>query len=327
VLELLGAALTSHHAALWSVVLAFVPVVLYLTIPYVIDRYDPEPWWALAGVFFWGALFATGFSGIVNTVVGQTLGEFAAVTISAPLIEEFTKGLAVLGMVVFLRREFDGVVDGIIYGTFAALGFAAVENVGYYFRYRAEIEQVFIVRGVLSPWLHPLFTSMTGLGFGIGREHGATWAKIVFPMGGYMVAVFLHALWNGSSFLAQGSAGFFFAKVGLGILLALVFIGIIIALVVRKGRTIRKYLEDEVLIGTISQEELNLVCSPFGRIQARLRHGNAGLEFVSTAARLSLSKWHTARAMKGQKHTISADFIGPYRREISKLRQVMYQPR
>jgi RsiW-degrading membrane proteinase PrsW (M82 family) len=301
--------------------LAFLPVALYLTIPYLIDRYDPEPWWALAGVFLWGALFATGFSGVVNTIVALKLGPFASAVISAPLVEEFTKGLAVFGIVVFVRREFDGVVDGIIYGTFAGIGFAAVENVGYYFRYREIIGEVFILRGVLSPWLHPLFTSMTGLGFGLAREHGSDWAKVVFPAGGYVVAVVLHAIWNGTT---TSSGLGLLVKAGIGIMLALTFIAIIVRLVVRKGRTLREYLQDEVLIGTMSQLEVNLVCSPFGRMKARMQYGSAGRDFVRTAARLSLSKWHTARAMKGKMHTISADFIGPYRRELARLRQLMH---
>ena len=42
--------------------IAYLPVALYLYVPYFVDRYDPEPWWTLAGVFVWGAFFATGAS-------------------------------------------------------------------------------------------------------------------------------------------------------------------------------------------------------------------------------------------------------------------------
>jgi hypothetical protein len=35
---------------------------------------------------------------------------------------------------------------------------------------------------------------------------------------------------------------------------------------------------------------------------------------------LALSKWHTARAMKGQKRTMSADFIAPLRQDIARIR-------
>ena len=43
----------------------------------------------------------------------------------------------------------------------------------------------FVVRGILAPWGHPLYTSMTGLGFGIARETNKTWLKWLAPIGGY----------------------------------------------------------------------------------------------------------------------------------------------
>ncbi len=327
VLELVHQTMADSRGSIVTVLLAFLPVLIYLSVPYLIDRYDPEPWWALAGVFAWGALFATGISGIFNTVVasgvGGNAGQFVAATFSAPFIEEITKGMAILGIVIFLRREFDGVVDGIIYGIYAGIGFAAVENIGYYFRFREDLGAIFLVRGVLSPWLHPVFTSMTGIGFGLAREHGATWAKILFPIFGLSAGMFLHMVWNGSSFIMQG-AGALFLKLGVGIVFALGFLIFVAALVVRKGRTIREFLRDEVLIGTLSQEELDLVCSAFGKLTARMRYGAPGSDFVKAAARLALSKWHTARAMKGSKHTISMGFIVPLRQELARLRTQMH---
>src|SRR6516162_236439 len=172
---------------------------LYIWIPRLIDRYDPEPWWALALVLGWGAIAACGVACTINTGVevgaaalgGKDFAEVAGACISAPIVEEGMKGLGVLGVFYFLRREFDGVVDGVIYATFAALGFAAVENVIYYSNaMRADpqgdaLAVTFVLRGVLSPWGHPLYTSMTGIGFGISRETEQTWLKWLAPIGGY----------------------------------------------------------------------------------------------------------------------------------------------
>ena len=88
----------------------------------------------------WGAIAACGIAATINTGVeivagavgGKEFAEVMGACVSAPIVEEGMKGLAVLGVFYFLRREFDGVVDGVIYATFAALGFAAVENVVYY---------------------------------------------------------------------------------------------------------------------------------------------------------------------------------------------------
>ncbi len=98
----------------------------------------------------------------------------------------------------------------------------------------------------------------------------------------------------------------------------------------RKGRTIRDYLKDEVALGNLSQDELELICSPVGRLKCTFSwRGAPGRDFISAGARLALSKWHTARAMKGQKRTISADFIIPMRQEIKRLRAelLMRMPR
>ena len=324
-------------------VIAFVAVSFYLLVPVVIDRYDPEPWWALLAAFLWGALVSCGFAGVINSIVGGVvgsidpqLGDIVGTVVSAPIVEEFFKGLLVALMFFFLRREFDGVVDGVIYATFTALGFAAMENVLYYARSGLKggfggMMTVVILRGVLSPWCHPLFTSMTGIGFGIARESKSTFWKFLGPIGGYMLAVGLHAMWNGTATFAgllTGSQGVatlaLLMQIALFIFFMIVFTAIMIALVVREGRIIRKHLHDEVLIGTMTEEEVNLVCSPVGRMKAMFSKGGfKGRAFVKTAATLALKKWHTARAMEGKKMTVSMDFIVPLRQELAKLRSEM----
>ncbi|WP_245677851.1 PrsW family intramembrane metalloprotease [Chondromyces crocatus] len=317
---------------------AFPPLVIYLFIPSILDRFDPEPWWCLLMAFLWGAVAATGFSILINTEVkslftelgGPRVGELVSASVSAPFAEEFWKGLAVLGFFYFMRREFDGIVDGIIYATFAALGFAAVENVLYYSNAAMRggsdaLTGVFLIRGVFTPWLHPLFTAMTGIGFGLARESSRASVRTLAPLGGYMVGVILHAMWNFLPTALEGAMGSVLIPwVLLWLLFVSAFFVIIIALVVRKGRVIRDNLRDEVLLGHLSQEEIDLVCSPIGRLRCTFGwRGAAGRSFIRAGARLGLSKWHTARAMKGQKRTISADFIVPLRDEIKLHRTAM----
>ena len=52
----------------------------------------------------------------------------------APWIEEAAKGAAVLLVLLFRRREFDGVVDGIVLAGLSGVGFAFTENVLYFGR-------------------------------------------------------------------------------------------------------------------------------------------------------------------------------------------------
>lgn len=315
---------------------ALPPLLVYLWVPWIVDRYDPEPLWALAMALAWGAIAACGFSATVNTTVhifadealGKGMGEIVGACISAPLIEEATKGIAVFFIFYFWRREFDGVVDGVIYATFAALGFAAVENILYYgnaakaemmsAKAQGALAGTFFVRGILAPWGHPLYTSMTGLGFGISRETTKGWLKWLAPVFGYMGAVFLHSVWNTSATISNQLV---LLMLPLWLLFVLAFFGLVVWLVKRKGRIIRDHLKDEVLMGNLTPWELELVTSPIARRRATFSFGGAaGRRFVEAAARLALSKWHTGRATQGRKLTISADMVYPLRQELARLR-------
>ncbi len=314
--------------------LAIPPLVVYLSLPLLLDRYDPEPWWYLVAILGWGGIAAIGFAGAINTgvdivfssILGSDAGSAVTACLSAPFVEEFWKGLGIFGVFVFLRRDFDGVVDGIVYATFCALGFAAIENITYYSRAALvdhgmgdALTGTVFMRAVLAPWGHPLYTSMTGIGFGISRETTKGWLRWMAPLGGYLCAVFLHATWNTAATLS----GFLVViMLPLWFLLVAGFLGIWIWLVRRKGRIIRDHLKDEVLLGNLTQWELDLSCSAFARMRAQARYGGAaGRQFVKAAARLGLSKWHAARAFKGRKMTVSADWIVPLRQELYALRE------
>jgi RsiW-degrading membrane proteinase PrsW (M82 family) len=237
-------------------VLALPAGVMYLTFPRLLDRYDPEPWYALLGCLFWGAIAACGFSVTINSLVsegvanvyGAEAGEIVGAVICAPLVEEFWKGIAVFGMFYFLKREFDGIVDGIIYASFVALGFAAVENVLYYGRAAAEgglagIGVNFVMRGILFPWGHPVYTAMTGIGFGLAREGRHPAVRALGPLFGYGVAVMLHAMWNGGATFAgmsEQGGGIFCCSIMLWFAFVTAFIGMVIALVRRRGRILRE---------------------------------------------------------------------------------------
>jgi hypothetical protein len=63
---------------------------------------------------------------------------------------------------------------------------------------------VFVVRGIFSPFAHPLFTAFIGVGVGyaVTRRTPRRWLA---PVVGYLLAVLAHAAWNGSASLAGGS--------------------------------------------------------------------------------------------------------------------------
>src|SRR5690606_35923497 len=99
-----------------------------------LDRYDPEPAWLLALAFAWGALVAVVVSFVINTVFGLAVGiavspdvgQAAGAVMSAPIFEEGSKGLGLLILLIFFRKYFDDILDGIVFASVIALGFATV---------------------------------------------------------------------------------------------------------------------------------------------------------------------------------------------------------
>jgi protease PrsW len=190
-----------------------------------IDRWEPEPAGLLWLAFGWGACLAAITALIMNNtaeavgdlLLGKGNGDKLSAVFTAPVIEEALKAAFVLALLVRLRHEFDGVIDGIVYSGLCAAGFAFTENIYYFGRAFAEygfgsitapgVLLAFVLRGVLSPFTHPLFTCMTGIGIGIAARTNHRVLRVVAPGAGYVVAVVLHGLWNGSATLG-GSDSF-----------------------------------------------------------------------------------------------------------------------
>ncbi len=176
-----------------------------------LDRWEPEPSRLLLLAFLWGASIAVLASLVLELAGSAVLGSGAVLVLLAPIVEEAAKGAFLLVMLTGARRrEFDGVVDGLVYAGFAAVGFAFVEDIGYVAESFSQgtdtTVATVVLRLVLAPFAHPLFTSMTGLGVGLAVSRPHAPARWRYPLAGYLAAVALHALWNGS--LTFGFGGY-----------------------------------------------------------------------------------------------------------------------
>jgi RsiW-degrading membrane proteinase PrsW (M82 family) len=184
-----------------AVLLAMAPMLIVLPVMMWLDGVEPEPKGALVHAFLWGATISVLVASIVNATVAATGGQTLAVVVSAPLVEEAMKAGGILYAV--RRKDVDGPVDGIVYAGWTAVGFAVVEDVEYFATAAASgnLAVVFVLRGLLAPFAHPLFTAWTGLAIGRAVARG----KPLFPaaLWGYALAVASHALWNGSAVAAE----------------------------------------------------------------------------------------------------------------------------
>ncbi|MEZ5340291.1 MAG: PrsW family glutamic-type intramembrane protease [Acidimicrobiales bacterium] len=179
-----------------AVLFGLTPLLIVLPVLLWFDRVEPEPWPSRLHALLWGAVVATTISLIVNTVIGIFGGTILATAVGAPIVEESTKGLGVIWAV--RRKEVDSVMDGVIYAGWVALGFAVFEDFSYFASADAsgEFWTVFLVRAILTPFAHPLFTSWIGLSIGITvAKQEALGLRV---LGGWLVAMACHGLWNGS---------------------------------------------------------------------------------------------------------------------------------
>ncbi|MFI6106765.1 PrsW family intramembrane metalloprotease [Streptomyces sp. NPDC051310] len=210
--------------------LAMLPVPLLLGAFRWLDRVDPGPWRNLIFAFSWGACAAALVAIIANTFAHRWIATATAdpsaadtlgATVIAPVVEESAKAAGVLLLFLFRRRDFGGIVDGVVVAGFTATGFAFTENILYLGNAFGEDQEIgtsgfasvtaatFFVRIVMSPFAHPLFTVLTGIGCGIAAltARRKRVRRAVLPLLGLVLAMGVHALWNGSA--ALGPWGFY----------------------------------------------------------------------------------------------------------------------
>ena len=269
---------TGPVALLLGFFTATIPVPLYIVLVLWIDRYESEPLWMLAIAFFWGALIATFFAFLLNTsmqVIVQALtnasaGEAFAAVVSAPIVEETGKALILFIFFFFKRDEFDGVIDGIVYASLAALGFAMSENILYYGKAAAAgggqaLTATFILRGFFAPFSHPLFTSLTGIGLGLSRQSNNLAIKIITPIIGLVMAIFMHSLWNGSAVFGGGPI-FLLTYILVMIPAFFIMLFVISMALRREGQVVREFLVVDLERGFLTQEEYKQLGSIIGRM-------------------------------------------------------------
>ena len=260
-------------------VLALVPLAVVLLAVAWVDRWEPEPRWALWFAFLWGAGVSVAIALIIDLGVQLALAVATAgagrdeafqAVVQAPIVEETAKGIGVLLIYAFSRAHFDGPVDGLVYAATVAAGFAFTENILYFGAAVAEggpseLGATFVVRGLFSPFAHVLFTACIGLLIGVGARRGGGARVIGWFLLGLGAAVALHALWNGSLAFADAIGLYFTVQVP-------IFVGAILLTVFlrrQEVRTTRARLAEYGAAGWFSPAEVEMLATPTGRRQAK----------------------------------------------------------
>ena len=316
-----------------SVFAVILPTAVYVLLIWWIDRYEKEPLRLLATAFLWGAIPAVLASSVIEIAFDAPLvallpdySELLHSSFIAPPVEELLKGLALAGIFWLARYEFDDVLDGIIYGSLIGFGFGMTENLFYFWSVEGDdlISWIFVVlgRSVVFGFNHAMFTSLTGIGFGLARYADSSlkrWGAIVTGLVAAMMAHIFH-----NFFLSMGDACFIsLISDWLGVLV----VAFIVLLVWRRERKwVTTQLAEEVPSGVLAPSQYEAIISWRGRAKrtwqalglSGLRQANSWRRLVDAATELAFKK-HQQAVMgdeKGNSATIAA-----LRAKIMHIRQ------
>ncbi len=267
---------------LLALVIGVLPMVAYALVLWWFDRYEKEPLGLLIAAFLWGAVPAIIFSLIAELVLDLPISYFVepvtasliGAAVVAPVAEEVFKGMALVLLFLFFRKEIDGPLDGIIYGGLVGFGFAAVENVLYFASAFVEsglggLALLTVFRALLFGLNHAMFTGLTGLGLALACTMPDWPVRVGAPVAGLLLGMTAHGIHNGSVMLGAELCWpclITFASDWGGVLILL---AVITWASVREQRWIVTFLADEVGLGTLSQEDYAVVCSYTRRVAVR----------------------------------------------------------
>ena len=273
--------------------MALIPLTVVLLGIRWIDRWEPEPRGLLIFAFLWGAItsvFVALLVGFGVEIYQDRVGtpaegrDFLGAVIQAPLVEEGIKGFGILLIFLVARKYFDGPVDGVVYGGTIAAGFAFTENILYF---GAEILDtgsvsgaigVFIVRGVMSPFAHVMFTICAGIAIGLATRRTGVFGGFLAYLFGLIPAVFLHALWNGATYVVGDDFLIYYVAVQVPL-----FIGAVIVVVQLRraeSKLTRTRLAEYAAAGWFNPDEVVALATPAGRRQAMAWARSRGLSLA-----------------------------------------------
>lgn len=260
-------------------VLAVIPLVIVLLGVRWIDRWEPEPRSLLVFSFLWGAVIAI-FAALVVGLIVDGFADAAGLSIEqrdffgsvfqAPIVEETAKGLGILLVFFVARKHFDGPVDGVVYAATIAAGFAFTENILYFGADLVDpasgVLGTFIMRGLLSPFAHVMFTTCTGLALGIAARRTGTLGALGAFLLGLVPAIALHMLWNGATYVVGGGFLLYYVLVQVPLFIAAIIL--IVQLRKQESRVTRVRLDEYAAAGWFNPDEVAALATPDGRRRA-----------------------------------------------------------
>ncbi len=189
---------------LWIILSGIIaPAVFWSVYFYYKDRFQPEPIRNIGIAYMLGLITAYGcvkFYGLLPLI---GIPEDPSAMMESHRLQFFFYSLGVIGLIeelfkflpfiliILKLKAFDEKIDGIVYASTIALGFASVENI-YYLAHLEGLE--LFGRAFASPLTHTIFSSIWGYTVGKARIQRKSLLKA--SLIGLTIAVFVHGVFD-----------------------------------------------------------------------------------------------------------------------------------
>ncbi len=180
---------------LWiALSIAFIVPLLFLLLLRRFDLYQTGQIKFNLATLIWG-LFAYTIAARINPAMvnaGWVTWD-QVIRITAPIVEELLKALILIYLVQ--RADFNYVVDGALYGFGAGIGFAIIENFEYVTGHADIALTVALARVFSTNLVHATASGLIGTALAY-RRGDSTWRGWVAVVGGYLVSILIHMVFN-----------------------------------------------------------------------------------------------------------------------------------
>jgi len=306
-----------------SLLIAAIPIALYVVTVWRLDIYEREPLKLLILAFLWGAVPSALLAIIISSVLSVPLTllpeqyyQMATASLVAPPVEEAIKGLALVGLYLWAREEFDDALDGVIYGSLIGFGFSLSENVLYLMDTSSVSEwaAVALGRGVIFGLNHAMFTSFTGAALGIALGVSGRGRRTAIVLAGYLLAMGAHF---GHNFLLSISQSIWLSLLanGVGVAVILIIIGWSWW---RERHWIADGLAPEVSAGTLTQSQYEAIRSRRRKRDEKNKPDRAWEQFYRAAVELAFAKQRQKR-----EHPAPSEQVDTLRTHLATARDAL----
>jgi RsiW-degrading membrane proteinase PrsW (M82 family) len=342
-----------------AALLAIVPAIFYALFIWWLDRHEKEPLQLLMTAFLWGAVPAIVIAIVLELALAQPIDsliasdtgrELTSASLVAPVVEEAVKGFMLVILFLAFSREFDDVLDGVVYGAIVGLGFATVENILYLTSAAYDgvpkggapmignMVSLWALRAGLFGLNHSMFTAFTGAALGYARSLRGLLRGLV-PVLGLLAAMSFHATHNylsslvGTQVDSQDPTAVVTGCLGIvatdwGGLLIIVALAIISS--TKETQILRDTLLEEVSLGRLTPDEYETLISSRLRwttrwsvlFSAGVRRWRQLGRFFDLATELAFRKHRAADGTPHQQELNAGD-IARLRRDIDNLKMAI----